>query len=295
MIKVNCPNCGVRLNAPDELAGKPVNCQKCQSKFILSTRWANEPLSVGSAQGAQRISQPSSDSDLGSQPDSSRAESKSYGSGSAVDYQADSATRSASQLPVPAPSQPNSLLVESAYAPVSASLPIASVDLESGNQESQPADAGSTLRPVVKEVDAQLRSIAKAESSQRLRRFDIDGFTESDSLLDLFDFRFRRYLTPIILKASWVVVMFVAVGWGLLATFGYASSILNASSFQVGGAATNPITDNLSPQILKTGIFAGFLLGIVMALLWIRVLFESILMLFHMGNLMRINRTNVEG
>ncbi len=304
MIKVNCPNCGVRLNAPDELAGKPVNCQKCQSKFVLSTRWANEPISIGSAKGSQRIPQ-TSDTKSTSQSNTSRSDSSRpeatpitshESSSSAANYEVNSDARPASQLPVPSPIQPSAIPVESAYSPVAVPARNPPIDSDAENREidgplKPPHHAvANTSLDSSGAVDSQLKSIAQANTSQRLRRFDIDGFTESDSLLDLFDFRFRRYMTPMILKASWIVVLFIAIGWGLLATFGYASSILNSPSVEF----SNPIADSLSPQVVKTGLFLSFLIGIMMAVLWIRVIFESILMLFHIGNLMRIKKNSSE-
>jgi hypothetical protein len=43
MIKTSYPNCGFRLTAADDLRDKPVNCQKCGTKFVLSKRWLHEP------------------------------------------------------------------------------------------------------------------------------------------------------------------------------------------------------------------------------------------------------------
>src|SRR5437762_3484488 len=32
-IRVECPTCGTALKAPDELAGKPVRCPQCRTRF----------------------------------------------------------------------------------------------------------------------------------------------------------------------------------------------------------------------------------------------------------------------
>ena len=50
VVEVSCPNCGVKLKAPDNMAGKKAKCKKCGTGFrIPGPASASESASEGQA------------------------------------------------------------------------------------------------------------------------------------------------------------------------------------------------------------------------------------------------------
>ncbi len=43
-IRVECPSCGVRMNAPESMAGKRASCPKCKAVLLVP---AGEPVPIG--------------------------------------------------------------------------------------------------------------------------------------------------------------------------------------------------------------------------------------------------------
>lgn len=217
MLKVSCPNCGVRLTASNELVGQPVNCQKCNTKFVLSTRWMNEPIVPGAASD--------------SQPDQ----------------------RSDEKPPPPRQSDSNWPALE--------------------------ATAVDPTRITIRERSGSW----------------LDNYSEARSVADFFDFRFHRYLTPWIVRISWMIVLLLAVGWGLLISYAYVSSLLDNSGqgaevSNAFGSADRPGNVFGSPFFLKTGVFLTGMTAVLLSVLWIRVLFELIILGFSIGNSLRAIR-----
>ncbi len=235
MIKVNCPNCGVRLTASDDHVGKPVNCQKCNTKFILSKRWTNEPLEI-------------------------------------VTDSHDSPGRNQFVVPL--------------HASSGSSSSISAVE-----QISTPSTGNSTT---------PWEAIARQEDAARRYAVHLDGYVEARSMVEFFDFRFRRYLTPWIIRISWPLVMTGAMIWIVIVSYTFVSSLIASGDLSVGpsenpsavSAADEPSDREqlfvVSPFFMKSGMFLTGMITIVLSVLWIRVVFETIILLFSIANTLRV-------
>ena len=248
MIKVNCPNCGVRLTASDDHVGKPVNCQKCNTKFILSKRWTNEPLEVV-ADSQDRLESGNKDSH-------------------------DSPGRNQFTVPIDfssATSSGVSMLEQS--APLSRAT----------SNSATPWEA-----------------IARQEDAARRHAVHLDGYVEARSLVEFFDFRFRRYLTPWIIRVSWPLVMTGALIWIMVVSYTFVSALIASGDLSVGPSENLPAASMaeevanqknlfvISPFFMKSGLFLTGLITITLGLLWIRVVFETIILLFSIANTLRV-------
>ena len=245
MIKVNCPNCGVRLTASDDHVGKPVNCQKCNTKFILSKRWTNEPLEMVT--------------------DSNR-----LASGASEAH--DSPGRNQFAVPLDASSG-------------------SSGSISAVEQVSTPTMGNSTT---------PWEAIARQEDAARRHAVHLDGYVEARSLVEFLDFRFRRYLTPWIIQISWPLVMTGAMIWILIVSYTFVSSLIASGDLSVGPGESSSVvaapgepTDRgplliVSPFFLKSGLFLTGIITIGLSVLWIRVVFETIILLFSIANTLRV-------
>ncbi len=249
MIKVNCPSCGVRLTAPDELAGQPVTCQKCESKFVLSKRWMNEPLDAEAVRSLSDSVPPP-----GGLP-------------------ATEPPKPAAPAVVTAPS--------AATVPASDSQPIAELSAPAVNGSGNP--------------NAQLQAISRSQYAERLGKASLDGFVEARSFLEFFDFRLRRYLTPWILRISWLLVMIVALIWGGIVSWAYVTSLVGVEPTTPSPSAMQSVAANTPPALMKTGVYLSSIAAILLTLLWIRVLFETIMLLFSIGNTLRTTAAKESG
>ncbi len=253
MIKVNCPSCGVRLSASDDYIGRPVTCQKCDTKFVLSKRWTNEPLSGSDV--AQQLAQ----------------------SGEPVP---------ASQFPTPSPST----LVPPPGTPTPA-VPTA-VTIPQPDTSGLPAPPATALpltttkTTTPAEAQAQLQAIARAKTAERRGMPSLDGYVEARSVVEFFDFRFRRYLTPTILRISWLLILVVAFVWLVIVSYAYVASLMNSSELDSQNISQT-VAAETSPFLLKTGVYLTTAATIGVSLMWLRVIFETIIAIFSMCNTLR--------
>ncbi|MFO0906599.1 MAG: DUF4282 domain-containing protein [Pirellulales bacterium] len=136
-------------------------------------------------------------------------------------------------------------------------------------------------------------------SSSRLPR----GMTPSTSILDIFDFSFKRYVTPLIVKITWILTLVLSLIWiaslsfwflsGLVGDAGGASSRAAAglsSSRAVGMAPTmeyetRPVGLSTSTTLLIARVtgYLTFLLGAIIGILWVRAVLEGIIVIFHIA------------
>jgi hypothetical protein len=109
------------------------------------------------------------------------------------------------------------------------------------------------------------------------------------TLLDIFDLTFARFVTPIIVKIIWVIVMALAALWLLFITYVLVMSLI----------ATNPVGMSSSPfgrgpslgtesrVILALIQIVFYIFQVAMTgamLLWVRLALESIMTLFSISN-----------
>lgn len=255
MFKVSCPHCGVRLTAPDELLGKPVNCQKCNTKFILSNRWMNEPMNFESE---TRISdspltgtvQSSSSKLLGSAEETGERQLR---------IEIENSTSEEGSLIAPA--------VESKHA--------------------LPAQNAST------EFSPAIATIPGFEWNHRLTA-NLNHVNETYSILALFDFRFRYFLTPSIVRLTWFLAIILFAVWLFLICYFYVSSLLNQSPTLFPASALSkeksvivqgdlPTDKSVWPMLLNLGFFITLGIMSLIVLLWVRILLETMMMVFCIG------------
>jgi len=128
-------------------------------------------------------------------------------------------------------------------------------------------------------------------------------------LLDLFDLTFNRYVTPLIVKITWVLALLLAVVWlvtaGLFAVVAAlpekkAPSIEEKVSEAPRGRPApmrqvpedrsppeyrfrSPTMDWLGEGVIIAAAFVTQIIGVVLLLLWVRVVLESIIVLFNIA------------
>jgi DNA-directed RNA polymerase subunit RPC12/RpoP len=149
---------------------------------------------------------------------------------------------------------------------------------------------------------------------------------QATSLLDLFDLSFTRYVTPIIVRITWVLALVLAAVWLLVVIVGLVISLVPEMSreAQSDGAATaqserttsdrrpdngafefqsSPQFEFRRPSIperaedssfavaMRVVVFSTQLVAIILFLLWVRVALEAVIVIFHMAaNLRSIDK-----
>lgn len=271
-MKVSCPTCGVRLSAPEDLLGKPVNCQKCNTKFVLSRRWMNEPLMV-----------PVDESQLSRNDDADLVENASL-------LREESSMGSSADpiLEMPEPLEGSSSSGDSLASELSESPSLMPGKPTKSLLIKNPATEPIFRPPRNVSMDLPTPGIELLESTTSLQ-----DYRETNSLFDFFDFRFRRYLTPGIVRISWFLILLVSAVWLLLLSYFYLSSLLQRTNFEFPEIRTNsavPIeTTNDSPVFkipqffYNSALYFTYLIASTIALLWTRVLFETVIMVFSIG------------
>ena len=123
-------------------------------------------------------------------------------------------------------------------------------------------------------------------------------FASSNSILDIFDWRFKKYLTPWILRVTWLIVLFVAALWVIYQLFCFVGAWLPEVRWDTGGGGADfadqmrrqrePAAEPMLPIWFVARLFNSFwaitqiaLTAIVM--LWIRVAFEVAIVLFNIA------------
>ncbi|MEM7455908.1 MAG: hypothetical protein AAF456_16270 [Planctomycetota bacterium] len=99
-----------------------------------------------------------------------------------------------------------------------------------------------------------LEDISHAEAMYQRDRQGIDGMSliEARSWMALFDFRFRRFLAPRILRMLWILLMVALFLWFCFATFVMFVTVVG--SLTAAGSAQNTLND--VPPALVTGNLA---------------------------------------
>lgn len=281
MFKVSCPHCGVRLTAPDELLGKPVNCQNCNVKFILSNRWTNEPLA---------------------------ADTKLYGS---QEKASDSpGVNSVSVTVNPTPNMEGVL-----------STPLQPVETTATANKSSSTRSDVAATPALKPFQP-LHSPLPSGPGGSLDRSSAITFSsnngwdyratprlsqtqETYSILALFDFRFKYYLTPLIIRLTWTLVIVLFSIWLLSLSYFCVSALMNRSSSLFPATASSTASSSverdatdpvplLSPLLSNLIIFVTLVVASFFVLLWIRMLLETMMMIFGIGSKLREKNTNAK-
>lgn len=143
--------------------------------------------------------------------------------------------------------------------------------------------AGQVASTAVNTVRSQFEAV---RSSQ---------FVSSTSLLDIFDWRFKKYLTPWILRATWLIVLLVAALWVLYQSFSFMGAWLPEMGWDTGVAndfAGRPQREVSREPVLpfwfqlramKSLLAVTKIAATAIVMLWIRVAFEVAIVLFNIA------------
>ena len=159
-----------------------------------------------------------------------------------------------------------------------------------------------------KQQKAKAKRIAAAQQTNRIAtsavgavRSQFDAvrntqFASSTSILDIFDWRFKKYLTPWILRVTWLIVLFVAALWVIYQLFNFLAAWLPEVRWDTGMNVTDladarnrePAAEPMLPFWFKIRLFNSLLAITKIAvtaivMLWIRVAFEMAIVLFNIA------------
>lgn len=290
MIKVQCPKCNVRLTASESYVGHPVTCQKCHTKFVLSKRWTNQPLEPGDK--SSQLPLPGTNSEA---THSEPQDSSAIPSAKSIDDQRRSTSK---QMAGSMGESENVVSADAISADEALATPVSEVPptpIPKGipaGMTFQDADSGSG--ELSEGVVESWSSIASARLRSGLP--DLEKLVVSTSLMDLFDFRFRKLLTPKILKVTWLLVMILVPLCLLLLTFVYLYELIPPAWLDTG------VADNAIPSVeqskfefpnwamralILTMSYVAVVVVTVISVLWIRVALEAIVVLFGIASSVR--------
>lgn len=155
--------------------------------------------------------------------------------------------------------------------------------------------------PPVVPASAATPSPAISASPRPLRRPFNDQAT---SLLDLFDLSFTRYVTPLIVKITWVLALTLGAAWLVIIVFGLIASSLPVAEQSGPSRATRPsrpqpqfefrqpeiderIGDASFAAAVRVVLLVTQVIGVILFLLWVRVGLEAVIVVFHMAASLR--------
>ena len=158
--------------------------------------------------------------------------------------------------------------------------------------------------PPVPDLDSGLPTIEvtrKKANVRTRRRSNSSQLTLSNSVFDLLDFRFKKYLTPWIIRLTWILVLAWATICVLVILFGFVVSWLpsiqdatpsrpsQSSPFEDSPDEPSvefdpsPITEWFSQRLSASIGLVTLLFGIVLSVLWARVVLELAIVLFNIA------------
>ena len=124
----------------------------------------------------------------------------------------------------------------------------------------------------------------------------------SNFSLALFDFKFEHYLTPWIIRFSWICVLCLAAVWILFLSYRFVSSSFSGSdpvtpTLSTSPDALNQMLEGLMSQQSPLGFFSSFggraimtlsgLVAILLTVLWTRVMLETLIVIFNISNTLK--------
>lgn len=115
----------------------------------------------------------------------------------------------------------------------------------------------------------------------------------------LLDLRFERYLTPWIIRISWILVLlfatFMIASWALrTVTGGFAADSISDVSGRMGARPTRAPTP-ARPEVvtaIKLADAAMAIIGVPLAVLYSRVFCECLIVIFHVANSLKTIEEN---
>lgn len=107
------------------------------------------------------------------------------------------------------------------------------------------------------------------------------------TLLDVFDLTFARFVTPIIVKIIWVIILILAGLWLLLLTFLLVMGLIGSSGVGMSSFGAGPAIgaeSRLVAALIQIVIYCFQVAATGAALLFWRLMLESIMILFSVSN-----------
>lgn len=155
--------------------------------------------------------------------------------------------------------------------------------------------------PPLPQAGAAMPSPTISASPRPLRRPFNDQAT---SLLDLFDLSFTRYVTPLIVKITWVLALTLGAAWLVIIVFGLIASSLPVAEQSEPSQADRPsrpqpqfefrppeiderIGDASFAAAVRVVLLVTQVIGVILFLLWVRVGLEAVIVVFHMAASLR--------
>lgn len=119
-------------------------------------------------------------------------------------------------------------------------------------------------------------------------------FQNATGILDIFDWKFEKYVTPIIVRITWVICVVLAALAVVLVIIGLIFQMLPEIQISESGSGApdgRPTIEYRTPEVpfwLQKRIWAisqavGSLFGIVIFILWTRVLSETVIVIFNIA------------
>lgn len=143
-----------------------------------------------------------------------------------------------------------------------------------------------------------IAAAARRDFSHATRR----RFKPSTSALDLFDWKFERYVTPWVVRVTWIAILALSTIWLLLLLVGLLFAMLpegsNVATPNTGNTFQQPrmsgyefsppaAVDNSRQYLLRNAVavfgFITAIIGLMIFLLWVRVVLESLIVLFNIA------------
>lgn len=259
---MNCPGCHAPIANAASLAGKSAACPRCGARFRFPAAPPAHPAAAVSPQAPSYS--PAAFSPAPSQPPPKPAPLPPAAFALPPDIPANLPPPIA-PIAAPAPAYPLAAPAP-AYAPF--------------ERAASPPNEAPAMLPL---VGAAYRSAVS-------RRFQ-----PATSLLDIFDIEFKRYLTPLIIKVTWAIALLL----GSLAVIAITFLFLRALTFSpldtaprsskpvaTFGAAGDNDTFVLLRSILPFVMYCLSIAYVVLALLWLRVLCESLIVIFNIATIL---------
>ncbi len=141
------------------------------------------------------------------------------------------------------------------------------------------------------QASSMMPSFSAVNVRSRMRSATLRTFRESNSPLDLLDWKFEKYLTPWIVRFTWLAVLTLAALWITLLTVSTVASLLpetDSSSRAIDYSFRSPQEampghDWLWFMVYRVIGFGTAIAITIIWLLWVRVLLEFAIVVFNMA------------
>jgi hypothetical protein len=157
------------------------------------------------------------------------------------------------------------------------------------DQERQVAALPDTVAVTTREAAPQV------SASRRISRHSRRSTTPT-SIIDFFDWKFEKYLTPWIVRATWVIALFTSALWALVMALAFlggtavsddtSDDTRRTSARRLSTSTPIPISlgGNRAAQAVRTVAFVTLFIGVIVGLLWTRVVLELAIVAFNIAN-----------